>query len=666
MRGDAGCPMLARENQDMKHLLLIAAASTFAVAAAQAQETGLDHTMYRLGIPGGFAVTPDMVGLVVSQPDSVELVYFNTLTEKEVKRVELDFKPGALAIKEKSLFAAGKGSSVIYQLELNSAKVQKEFEIPGDAVARIAVHPTKPLLFASTASFEIFAVDLAKGKVTKTAATGDQLAVSPDGEFLVAAMQPPLEDGKLVWAETPDGKIRYLWDDWGARAIIAKYKIAGSELKLESAQNNAAVNGYVMHLTPDGKRVMMTGGGGWRPPVGGGTGGGYVTAIFSTGNLQSMLGQAIAADAVVFHPVLNLAATNQGGRDIVVINGKSFKERQKISIAPGAGGGTTLFAFVGKGTKVAIYNGANPAAPKEGLHFFDLELSAEERAQLTKIYGKLPEPLSAEEVATKPEEPEPTTTAKTKPETPKVAKTLGKTLPKAEPKPEPMPRVASTSGTKKPTGPVEALAGFNDAKGINADKKKFSPYPLGVLGQQPGQGEPGWAGAWRVDDKITYQKEIVQEGDGAMFITGTTVALRQLAVPMRGKVEVEQFVRLPAGGDVKAYIGKDEGASGPMWMAFDGKFYVIDGNGEQFAQQDSAIADVPCEPDTWYKVTVKIDVPSRTYEFFIDDKKFEHAPFKFRGKADVIGELRYLTEKPEGVFIDAVRVSPLKDESKQR
>src|SRR5262245_43550816 len=138
----------------MKRLLILVALSAVATTAV-AQEAGLDHTMYRMGIPGGFAVTPDLVGLVVSQPESVELVYFNTLTEKEVKRVEMDFKPGALAIKEKTLFAAGKGSSVVYQLELNSAKEQKQFEIPGDAISRIAVHPTKPLLFASTSSFQV-------------------------------------------------------------------------------------------------------------------------------------------------------------------------------------------------------------------------------------------------------------------------------------------------------------------------------------------------------------------------------------------------------------------------------------------------------------------------------------------------------------------------------
>lgn len=656
---------LTREDSEMKRLLVTFAISALLAFAARGQESGLDHTMYRMGIPGGFAITPDLVGLIVSQPESVELVYFNTLTEKEVKRVEMDFKPGALAIKEKTLFAAGKGSSVVYQLELNSAKVQREFEIPGDAISRIAVHPTKPLLFASTASFQIFAVDTASGKVTKTAAAGEQLAISPEGDFLVAAMQPPLDDGKLVTTETPDGKIRFLWDDWGARATIAKYKIAGSELKLESSQNNAAVNGYVMHLTPDGKRVMMTGGGGWRPPAGGGTGGGYVTAIFSTSNLQTMLGQAIAADAIIFHPALNLAATNQGGRDIVVINGKSFKERQKIAIAAGAGGGTALFAFVGKGTKVAIYNGANPAATKEGLHFFDLELTAEERELLTKAYGKLPEPLAAEEIASKPEEPQPATPGKARPEVTKVTKTPDKTRPRAEPKPEANARTAS-SGVKKPAGPVEVLAGFNDAKGINANSKRFSPYPLGVSGQQPGEGEPGWAGAWKVDDKITYQKDVVQEGDGAMFIIGTMVAVRQLAVPLKDKVEVEQYVRLPPGGDVKAYVGKDEGATGPMWMAFDGKFYVIDGNGEQFAQQNSIAADVPCEPDTWYKITLKIDVPSRTYEMLIDDKKVEHPPFKFRGRPDAIAELRYLTEKPEGVYIDALRVSPAKEEIKQR
>src|SRR5688572_26602932 len=109
----------------MSRFLAVALALN-AWAMLHAQEPGLDHTMYRMSIPGGFAVTPDLAGLVVSQPESVELVYFNTLTEKETKRVEMPFPPGALCLRERVLFAAGKGAGVVYQLDLGTAKVVRE------------------------------------------------------------------------------------------------------------------------------------------------------------------------------------------------------------------------------------------------------------------------------------------------------------------------------------------------------------------------------------------------------------------------------------------------------------------------------------------------------------------------------------------------------------
>lgn len=600
-----------------------------------AQEPGLDHTMFRMSIPAGFAVTADLAGLVVSQPDSAELVFFNTVTEKETKRAPMEFPPGALCLRDRMLFAAGKGSGVVRQLDLSKTKVVREFALPGDGISHLAVHPRRSLLFASTASFQVFILDWESGKIAETEAAGDHLAVSPDGEFLFTGMQPPVDDGKLVITETSDGNIRFLWDDWGARATIAKYRIAarGLGLELDSAQNNAAVNGYTMHLTPDGKRIAMPGGGGWRPPAGRGTGGGYVTAIFSADNLQTTLGQAIAADAIAFHPVLDLAATNQGGREIVILNGKSLKERQKIVVAPGAGGGTTLFAWVGKGTKVALYNGANPQNPLEGLHFFDVDLTDAERATLSRAYGKLPDPTQVA-AAPKPDEPAPslpTPAAPVRPQTPRA-------------------------GGGKKAASSEAVAGFNDASGLNADRKKFSPYPVGAIGQTPGAGEPGWMGPWNVDAKITYQSDVIQEGDGAMFLQGTVNAVRKLAQPYQGKLIVEQFVRLPPGGDLKAYVGQNENSVGPMWAAGDGKFRVLEGSGQQFVDGHWVESPFACEPDQWYKVTLRIDVSKNTWEFSVDDEKFERDPIPFRTATSQIGEVRYLTEKPAGVYVDAIRV----------
>jgi hypothetical protein len=620
----------------------------------------LDHNVLPCPTPRGFALTDDLVGLVVSAPETTQLVYFNTSTEKELKCVELEFKPGNLCRQGKVLYVAGEGTAIVYAIDQTTGKTLKEYELGGDAIANLACHPREGLIYAATAGRAVFSIDPVTGKVTKTSAIGKYIGVTAEGANVITGFQPG--DGEYDYKASDTKRIVIPWDGtWGTRAQIVKYNVKGAGLEFEAAQNNAASNGWSFHLSPDGKRVAMPGGGGWRPAEG--TGGGYVTAVFGTSNLQTMLAQAPSAIGIAFHPVLDLGATSHDD-GVRFFRAKSLKPAGEFKMK--GNGSSALLAAAAKGTKFIFWNGTGPG---KGLHFLPLELSADDRAQLTKVYGTLPEPVAVEEAVAKLAEPEPgkPTPTKTKPESPNVAKTPGKTPPRMERKPGPPSRVAaSSSAVKKPTGPVEATAGFNDAKGVNADQKKFSPYPLGVFGEQPGQGEPGWGSNWRVGDKITYQKEVVYEGDGAAFLTGTTAAVRSLAVPFRGRLEVEQFIRLPAGGDVKAYISKEENATGPMWMAFDGKFYVIDGNGEQFAQQNSVVADVPCKPDTWYKVTVKIDVPSRTYEVFIDDKKVEHAQFKFRGKADAIAELRYLTEKPEGVFLDAVRVSPLPDESKQR
>ena len=361
--------------------------------AAQEPAPGLDHTLFRFPIPGGFAVTPDLVHLIVSQPESAELLYFDTVKEKLTRKVELEFQPGPMVLRDDSLFVAGVGSSVIHEVNWKTGKVVREMAIPGDGISHLAVHPKQPLVFASTNVLEVYVVDMAERKAYKTKASGDHLAVSPDGESLFTGMQPRSPDGVLLIRETPDGAIRFIFDNWGVRATLAKYKISGHSLSLTSSQPNASVNGYRMHLSPDGKRVMLPGGGGWRPPADGGTGGGYVIAIFDAGNLNAKLGQAPHGEAIVYHPLLNVAAISGSGHNLLLCDGKSFKERQNIKFSEGGHGGGHLLAFVGKGTKIALYNGANPKATNEGLHFFNIDLNKEERAQLTKAYGTLPKPV---------------------------------------------------------------------------------------------------------------------------------------------------------------------------------------------------------------------------------------------------------------------------------
>jgi hypothetical protein len=41
-------------------------------------------------------MAPDAVRLIVAIPEKAELIYFDTVTDKEIKKVQVDFKPGAV------------------------------------------------------------------------------------------------------------------------------------------------------------------------------------------------------------------------------------------------------------------------------------------------------------------------------------------------------------------------------------------------------------------------------------------------------------------------------------------------------------------------------------------------------------------------------------------
>src|SRR5262249_6097807 len=243
--------------------------------------TDYHMTLLSLSPPSGWVMTADNVTLIVALADKAQLLYLDTVANKEVKRVDVDFQPGALALQSDTLFAAAKGGSQVYALEPLSGKVKKEFSVGSDAVATLACHPSKGLLYASTNKFDVYSINPATGTVTKTAAKGFFLAVDPvDGKHIYTGAQPPDRD-EIVFKEGADGSFRIYWDRWGRRAFIMKYAVNGGDLKYVSGQNNAAVNGWWMHLTPDGKRIMIVGGGGWRPKDDG-AGGGYVTAVYST------------------------------------------------------------------------------------------------------------------------------------------------------------------------------------------------------------------------------------------------------------------------------------------------------------------------------------------------------------------------------------------------
>jgi hypothetical protein len=291
-----------------------------------------------------------------------------------------------------TLFAAAKGASTVYALEAGTGKVKKEYSVGSDAVARIACHPEKGLVYATTITFGVHSIDPQHGTVAKTAGKGFWVAVDPiKGDSVFTGLQPNIRD-ELIIRNEMGNTISIYSDLWGRRAMLMKYAVAGKDLKAVSVQDNAAVNGWDLHLTPDGKRVMIVGGGGWRPKDDSNTGG-YVVAVYSADNLQNMVGQAPHGLNVAFHPILNLGVTNHYGLDLTVFNGKSLAKRTTIPISKKENrpmeARPLLLTFGAKGTKVILWNGED-VGQRQGLQLIPLDLKEDERAALEKTYGKLP------------------------------------------------------------------------------------------------------------------------------------------------------------------------------------------------------------------------------------------------------------------------------------
>jgi hypothetical protein len=208
-----------------------------------------------------------------------------------------------------------------------------------------------------------------------------------------------------------------------------------------------------------------------------------------------------------------------------------------------------------------------------------------------------------------------------------------------------------------------ASAGFNDARGINSNSKPGSPYPLDVANKAGGDGELGWAGTWGAAVDAIFQTKVVFEGDGALFLKGRPNFgpnyHRQLAEPQTQRFELEYQIQVPAGNSLVAYVwkGAKGGAdsSGPNFSVQSGKFLV----------HPNIDTGFKCEHGRWHKVVVRVDVPDRTWELFVDDKQFRPGqPLSFRNpNAEFLDVINFLVEG--GVFVDAMRVSRLPSATKR-
>ena len=230
--------------------------------------------------------------------------------------------------------------------------------------------------------------------------------------------------------------------------------------------------------------------------------------------------------------------------------------------------------------------------------------------------------------------------------------------------------VGASHALATPLDPGIAQSGFNDASGINSDVLPDSPYQLDapLIGQ--GSAEPGWAGLWVKDSENdpspTVQSAVFFEGDGAGLFTPTCNTSRKWTAAQTGKFVIEHQIRLTANSLFAGYVfGEtfypfDSTTQGPVWQAMpDGTFQVSDGIGD--APDDPYLENTgfTWTPDVWYKVSLHIDVADQTWEFFIDDQKYNAPdPLGFRGSPSVLDGLNFLpAEYGSGVYIDNIQVT---------
>ena len=293
-------------------LLVLSAVPALAQVDVKLDET--NSTTLPLPAPGGWVLSPDGETLIVSSPKTAEIIYIDTSKEKEVKRVKVKFQPAALALRGSSLYAVAKGSSLLYVLDAQTGQSKKQVRVPGEKLAQLACHPTTGPLFATNDQFEVLAVNTETGKLEKTEAQGNFLAVAPKGDFLYTGTQKPIKD-VLVLSRGPRHSVKVGVAKTNINSTIVKYSLKAEKMEPVAMKGNAAINGRALAVSPDGQKIAMVGAGGMQGKDGKRV---YAIAVFDTSDLETELGQvetgAYPAN-LSFHPVLDIGVAEKFGGD---------------------------------------------------------------------------------------------------------------------------------------------------------------------------------------------------------------------------------------------------------------------------------------------------------------------------------------------------------------
>jgi len=352
------------------------------MAASTAAVRG--QASFKVGGIGGAALLADGRTFVVSIPLEGTLVYYDTVDDKELRKVELEFQPAALAIQGDTLFAAAKGAAVVHMLDPMTGAERGVVKLAGEPVRSLACHPEKGLVYATNTNNAVVAIDPKTKTSFATQAKGQMIVVDPsDAKFVYTGIQGAIKE-MLVVRSAPRGNATVSVAKTGDRASLLKYSVHGRDLRLVKDNDNGAVNGRALAVSPDGKRVAMAGGGGWLSKTDAKRQ--YVIAVYDTDDLQTVVGQIDVGAypaGIAFHPKENLGLAYRGGPagEVLLFSSKSLARKGAFSFGKNGSSESVFLAFSGDGKKVICANyGGGVSKDNSEISFYPVELATKPKS----------------------------------------------------------------------------------------------------------------------------------------------------------------------------------------------------------------------------------------------------------------------------------------------
>lgn len=389
--------------------LMVGLSSAGSPAQEKADDRRRENHDGSLGLPkiSGWAMLDDGLTLVVALPERAKLAYVDTLAEKEIKQVDLPFKPDLLALQGKRLFASVSGGGAIHVLDLDGVD-HGSVRLPSGPAAGLACHREKGPLFAAipdpTLAGAVVAIDPISGSIAYA------------GQMIPNSMDPKKVAGLALAADPTNPQGFYSMGPWiggrhatpgrtliraNIRGTIHFRPYSGPPYKpphhdpqamptgLVALVGEYAINSKVaradstVHASGDGRLVGVI------DLEGNGV------AVLTARNLDERVGMmdCPSASDFAFHPALDLAAAEGDGtgrkkeRTLYLYNGRSLAEVARFPLGHGPPDeddqpNGRLLAFGARGTKLVYYDAA-----KKRLRFFPIELTEKDRQALDRAFG---------------------------------------------------------------------------------------------------------------------------------------------------------------------------------------------------------------------------------------------------------------------------------------